>query len=176
MSVKVTFVGKVGVRFVRVVTWNVFLSKGLQYVLCLCRLMYTVVQEFILMILSDISKCTNQCDFLGWALYERCVFYLVWHLFDKRIEMHQSWRKNCNCMFPKRAYEFVVFMSILLLSVKVTFVGKVEIIFMIQTMCVVTWMVLLGKPLQYVLCWRRSLGFSKTRDLWSSKATSTFTF
>ena len=38
-----------------------FLSKALQYVLCLCRLMYAVVREFIFMILPDISKCTNQC-------------------------------------------------------------------------------------------------------------------
>ena len=36
----------------------------------------------------------------------------------------------------------------LLVSVKVTFVGKVEIRFMIQTMCVITLMVLLGKPLR----------------------------
>ena len=39
------------------------------------------------------------------------------------------------------------------------FVGKVEIRFMIQTIYVVTFMVLLGKPLQYVLFWCRSLGF-----------------
>ena len=52
----------------------------------------------------------------------------------------------------------------LLVSVKVVFVGKVEIRVMTKTMCVVTLMVLLGKPLQFVLCWCRSLGFSKTRD------------
>ena len=28
--------------------------------------------------------------------------------------MHQSWRENCNYMFPKRSSEFVVFMSIFL--------------------------------------------------------------
>ena len=44
-------------------------------------------------------------------------------------------------------------------------VNKAEIRFMIQTVFVVTLTVLLGKPLQYVLCWCRSLGFSKTRDL-----------
>ena len=44
-------------------------------------------------------------------------------------------------------------------------VNKAEIRFMIQTMFVVTLTVLLGKPLQYVLCWCRSLGFSKTREL-----------
>ena len=60
-----------------VVTLIFFLSNGLQYVLCLCRLMYAVVRELILMILSDISKCTNQCDFLVWAFCEQFVFYLV---------------------------------------------------------------------------------------------------
>ena len=43
--------------------------------------------------------------------------------------------------------------------------GKVEIRFVIQTMCVVTLMVLLGNSLQYVPFWYRSLGFSKTREL-----------
>ena len=38
----------------------------------------------------------------------------------------------------------------MLVSVKVTFVGEVEIRFMIQTMCVVTILVWLGKPLQYI--------------------------
>ena len=76
--VQVTFVGKVGITFMSVVTVIFFLSKGLKYVLCLCRLMmYAVVREFILMILSNISKCTNQCDFLVWAFCEQCVFYLV---------------------------------------------------------------------------------------------------
>ena len=28
------------------------------------------------MILSGISKCPNQCDFLAWAFCEQCVFYL----------------------------------------------------------------------------------------------------
>ena len=28
--------------------------------------------------------------------------------------MPQSWRQNCNCMFPKRSSEFVVFMSMFL--------------------------------------------------------------
>ena len=44
-------------------------------------------------------------------------------------------------------------------------VNKAGIRFMIQTMFVVTLTVLVGKPLQYVLCWCRSLGFSKTREL-----------
>ena len=55
-------------------------------------------------------------------------------------------------------------------------VNKAEIGFMIQTMFVVTLTVLLGKPLQYVLCWCRSLGFPKTRELWLSKAAFTITF
>ena len=37
-------------------------------------------------------------------------------------------------------------------------------------------MVLLGKPLQYVLFRYRSLGISKTRELWSSKAAFIITF
>ena len=114
VSVKVTFVGNVGIRFMCVVTLIVYLSKGLQYVLCLGRLMYAVVWEFFLMILSDMSKCTNQCVFLVWVVCKQCVFYLVWNLFDKRIEMHQSWRENYNCMFPKRSSEFVVFFYIFL--------------------------------------------------------------
>ena len=61
-----TFVGKAWIRFMCVVMLIYFLSKALQYVLCLCRLMYAVVREFILVILSDILKCTNQCDFLVW--------------------------------------------------------------------------------------------------------------
>ena len=77
VSVKVTFVRKVGIRFMCVVTLIFFLSKRLQYVLRLSGLMYAVVREFILMILSDISKCTNQCDFLVWAFCEQCVCYLV---------------------------------------------------------------------------------------------------
>ena len=77
VSVKVTFVGKVRIRFMCVVTLIFFVTKGLQYVLCLCRLMYAVVPEFILMILSDIPKCTNQYDLLVWAFCEQCVFYLV---------------------------------------------------------------------------------------------------
>ena len=55
-------------------------------------------------------------------------------------------------------------------------VGKLVIRFKIHTMCVVTLMVLLGKPLQYVLFWCRSLGFSKARELWSSTAAFTVTF
>ena len=47
---------------------------------------------------------------------------------------------------------------------------------MIQTMFVVTLTVFLGKPLQYVLCWCRSPGFSKRRELWLSKAAFTITF
>ena len=47
---------------------------------------------------------------------------------------------------------------------------------MIQTMCVVTLMVLPGKPLQYVLRWCRLLRFSKTHNLWSLKAAFTITF
>ena len=77
VSVKVTFVRKVGIRFTCVVTLIFLLSKRLQYVLRLSGLMYAVVREFILMILSDISKYTNQCDFLVWAFCEQCVFYLV---------------------------------------------------------------------------------------------------
>ena len=38
-------------------------------------------------------------------------------------------------------------------------VDKVEIRFMIQRMCVVTLMVLLGKTLQYVFFWCRLLGY-----------------
>ena len=47
---------------------------------------------------------------------------------------------------------------------------------MIQIICVVTLMVLLGRPLQHVLCWCRSLRFSTTRGLWSLKAAFTIAF
>ena len=33
----------------------------------------------------------------------------VWHFFDERIEMHQSWKDNFACVFPKRSSEFAVF-------------------------------------------------------------------
>ena len=44
-------------------------------------------------------------------------------------------------------------------------VGKAKIRFMTQIMCVVTLMVLPGKPFRYLLFWFGSLGFSKTREL-----------
>ena len=77
VSVKVTFVRKVEIRFTCVVTLILFLSKGLQHVLRLCGLMYAVAREFILTIMSEISKCTSQRDFLVWAFCEQCVFHLV---------------------------------------------------------------------------------------------------
>ena len=70
--------GKSWVKIIVCCHVDFFLSKALQFVLCLCRLMYAVVREFIFMILSDISKCTNQCDFLVWAFCEQCVCILCY--------------------------------------------------------------------------------------------------
>ena len=76
VGVKVTFVGKAGLRLLCAVTLIFFLSKALQYVLCLCRLMYAVVREFIFMILPDISKCTNQCGPFANNVYVSCVTFV----------------------------------------------------------------------------------------------------
>ena len=87
------------------VTLIYFLRKALQYVLCLCRLMYAVGREFILMILSDISKCTTQCDFLVW-LFANNVYSILCDICLTR---------GSKCTnHPKSSSEFVVFMSIFL--------------------------------------------------------------
>ena len=62
--------------------------------------MYAVVQEFILMILSDIfltkwSKCTNQCDFLVSAYREHCVLFILSDIF---------WREDQNAPIIERQF------------------------------------------------------------------------
>ena len=97
--------GKAWIGFMCVVTLIYFLSKALQYVLCFCRLMYAVVREFILVILSDMSKCTNQCDFLVWP-FANNVYSILCDICLTR---------GSKCTnHPKRSSEFVVFTSIFL--------------------------------------------------------------